>query len=214
MPMIVLATRSAGKLRELLQLDPPPGVQWRTLADFADVAEAREDGASFAENARGKALQYAAATGAAALADDSGLVVDALGGAPGVHSAYYAGLPRDDARNNEKLVAALSGVPPLQRTARFCCFMALAAAGRVLLEAEGAVGGLILDTPRGANGFGYDPHFLLPERGRTAAELTAEEKTAVSHRGQALRAMLAQIAALLAADPQALDVPQRAAAAS
>jgi XTP/dITP diphosphohydrolase len=156
------------------------------------------------------------------LADDSGLEVDCLGGAPGVHSARYAGSPRDDVANNRKLVAALAGVPLDRRTARFCCVMALARAGGVLAETRGpaeaeargtgvaprgaelltetrgAVEGLILDEPRGSSGFGYDPHFFLPSLGKTMAELPPDEKNALSHRGQALRAMLPKIAELLA----------------
>lgn len=210
MPVVVLATRSAGKMRELQQMAALPGVAWRSLADFPNIAEATEEGDTFAENARAKALQYAAATGLATLADDSGLEVDALGGAPGVHSAYYAGLPRDDARNSAKLVAALANVPPDRRTARFRCHMALALPGRILLESTGIVEGRIVDAPRGANGFGYDPHFLLPERGLTTAELSSDEKNAISHRGHALRAMLTQIAQLLSSDPAALEIVSRA----
>jgi XTP/dITP diphosphohydrolase len=190
-PPILLATRSAGKIREIRGMTAAGEWQWRSLADFPDVAEAPETGGTLSENARQKALFYAAATGLAALADDSGLEVDALGGLPGVDSAYFAGQPRDDAANNRKLVAALAAIPLAKRTARFRCCMALAVAGRVVLEATGSVDGVIIDIPRGTNGFGYDPHFLLPERGVTTAELAADEKNAISHRGRALREMLA-----------------------
>jgi len=194
---ILLATHNTGKIREIRQLAGHPAWRWHGLDDFPDVPEAIEDADTFAENARRKALHYAAATGLLTLADDSGLEVDALEGAPGVRSARFAGMPRDDAANNRKLVAALAGVPLERRTARFHCAMALAGRGEVLAETRGSVEGRILDVPRGSNGFGYDPHFLLPALGRTMAELPSQEKNALSHRGQALRAMLPQIAALL-----------------
>lgn len=190
---LVVATRNAGKLREIRELTAGRPLVWRGLDEFAGLADVEETGATFAENARLKALHYAAATSLPALADDSGLEVDALGGAPGVRSARYAGAPRDDTANNRKLIAALAGVPPARRTARFRCALALADKGVVLLEAEGAFEGLIVDEPRGTNGFGYDPHFLVPALGRTAAELPPAEKNARSHRGQALRALLARL---------------------
>lgn len=187
----LLATRSPGKIREIREMVAPLGWVWRGLDDFPHAPDVPETGATFAENATLKALAYADATGLVALADDSGLEVERLGGAPGVHSAYYAGLPRDDHANNRKLLEALRGVPPEERTARFCCVMVLAAPGRVLHRTHGVVAGRIIDAPRGANGFGYDPLFLLPERGLTTAELSPAEKHTISHRGQALREMLA-----------------------
>jgi XTP/dITP diphosphohydrolase len=193
---ILLATRSAGKLRELEQLTAGSAIEWVSLNAFPDVAEAVEDGATFAANAEKKARHYASATGLAALADDSGLEVDALDGAPGVHSAYYAGLPRDDAANNRKLIAALRDVPPEQRTARFRCVMVYVADGEVVHRSEGAIEGVIVDAARGANGFGYDPHFWVPGHDCTTAEMAPEQKNAVSHRGQALRAMLARLNAV------------------
>ncbi|RMF84341.1 MAG: XTP/dITP diphosphatase [Planctomycetota bacterium] len=192
---ILLATRNAGKLREIRRMTRDASWTWVGLADFPDVPEAVEDGETFAENARRKALHYAAATGLPTLADDSGLEVDALGGAPGVRSARYAGEPRDDARNNARLVAELRDVPEGERTARFCCAMALAVGDKVVCEADGVVEGRIIDEPRGTNGFGYDPHFLVPDLGRTTAELPPDEKNALSHRGRALRAILPQIEA-------------------
>jgi XTP/dITP diphosphohydrolase len=190
---ILLATRSAGKIREIRDMVAGRGWTWRGLDDFPDIPEVEETGGTFSENARLKALQYAAASGLHALADDSGLEVDSLGGEPGVHSAYYGGRPRDDAANNRRLVDALRGVPVERRTGRFRCVMVFARPGAVLLETSGLVEGVIIDQPRGQNGFGYDPHFLLPERGLTTAELAPGEKHAVSHRGRALRAMLAQL---------------------
>jgi len=194
---VLVATGNPGKLREIREITAGLPVSWRALGEFPHVAEAVEDGDTFAENARRKARYYSLATGLWTLADDSGLEVDALGGAPGVHSAYFAGLPRDDHANNRKLVAALAGVPAAQRTARFRCALALADGERILLEADGRVEGRIIDEPRGVNGFGYDPHFLVPELGRTMAELPAAEKNARSHRGAALRALLRQLEALL-----------------
>jgi len=201
---ILLATRNAGKIREICRAAAELPIAWHTPDEFPQVPEVEENGQTFAENARLKALYYARATGLHALADDSGLEVDVLRGAPGVHSARYAGTPRDDAANNRKLVAALAGIPIEQRTARFRCAMAFADPQRVLLETEGTFEGLIIDQPRGTNGFGYDPHFLVPELGLTAAELGLEEKNARSHRGQALRAMLSGLRLFLHAgsDPQ------------
>ena len=196
MPHVLIATRNPGKLREIRQIAARTPLTWHALDEFPDVPDAIENGSSFAENARLKALHYAAATGLCTLADDSGLEVDALGGAPGVHSARYAGSPRDDAANNRKLIRALADVPGQRRTARFRCALAFARNGEVVLEAEGRVAGLVCDEPRGENGFGYDPHFLIPDLGRTAAEMSPEQKNARSHRGQALRAMLTQIETL------------------
>ncbi len=193
MPHVLLATRNAGKLRELREIVAATPLVWHGLEEFPHVPEAEETGATFMENARLKALHYAAATGLATLADDSGLEVDVLDGAPGVYSARYAGLPRDDEANNRKLVAALRDVPLARRTARYHCAMAFAHAGQVVLETDGRFEGLIQDERRGTNGFGYDPYFLVPELGQTVAELPSEAKHARSHRGQALRAMLTQL---------------------
>jgi XTP/dITP diphosphohydrolase len=144
-------------------------------------------------------LHYAAATGLLTLADDSGLEVDRLGGEPGVHSAYYAGVPRDDLANNRKLIEKLRGVPVDDRTARFRCALALASPGGVVHECSGKIEGFIVDEARGTKGFGYDPHFLVPSLNRTLAELTREEKNAISHRGAALRQFLAWLQARAAA---------------
>ncbi len=193
---LLLATRNAGKVREIRQMVTDTPLTWHSLDEFPDVPDAIESGATFAENARLKALHYAATTGLDTLADDSGLEVDALDGAPGVQSARYAGMPRDDTANNRKLVKTLQNIPPEQRTARFRCAMALVHTGAVTLESAGAVEGVIIDQPRGSSGFGYDPHFLVEDTGRTAAELPPDEKNRRSHRGRALRDMLRQIEAL------------------
>ena len=190
---LLLATRSAGKLREMRALTFETRLIWHDLSEFPQVIDALEDGDSFVENARRKALHYGAATGLFTLADDSGLEVDCLNGAPGVDSAYYAGLPRDDAANNRKLAAAIREFPPEKRTARYRCCIALVERGEIVLETSGMVEGLILDTPRGSGGFGYDPYFFLPRLDRTMAELPADEKNRISHRGLALKEMLIQI---------------------
>jgi len=180
-------------MREMRQIATGSPLEWHGLDEFPELPEVEETGATFAENARLKALEYAAATGLPTLADDSGLEVDALDGAPGVHSARYAGERHDFAANNRKLIQSLAGVPPERRGARFRCAMAFAIDGRVLFETAGEFEGQICDQPRGTNGFGFDPHFLVPELGLTAAELPPPEKNARSHRGRALRPMLAWI---------------------
>ncbi len=197
---ILIATGNQGKYREITQVlaeshpgDPLP-VEWRSLADLpVGIDPPEETGRTFLDNAILKATAYSTATGWWTLADDSGLEVDALGGEPGVHSARYAGLPEGvprvaiDAANNRRLIAALADVPRPRRTARFRCVMVIADGGQLLAQAEGAVEGLLIDEPRGHNGFGYDPHFLLPHLDRTMAELPPAEKNRISHRGQALR---------------------------
>jgi XTP/dITP diphosphohydrolase len=189
---ILVATTNPGKVRELrAMLDAD--VQWKGLSDFPGLAEVEEDGATFAANARKKATEYARMTGLWTLADDSGLVVDALGGAPGVKSARFCGdIPPGadrkliDRRNIVKLVEMLAGVPPEKRTARFVCFLCLASPDEVLLETQGKVEGRIVDGPAGTNGFGYDPVFFLPELGKTVAQLPDAQKNAISHRGNAI----------------------------
>jgi len=190
---ILVATTNPGKVRELRALLGDQ-VRWKSLADFPGVEEVTEDGATFAENARKKPTGYAQATGLWTLADDSGLVVDALDGAPGVNSARFSGdkakgLDRKvvDRRNWEKLLALLEGVPREKRTARFVCCLCLASPREVLLETAGSVEGLIATEPAGEGGFGYDPVFFVPSLGRTVAQLGDEEKNAVSHRGNAMR---------------------------
>ena len=180
--------------------------EWRSLRDFPDVPEVDEDGQTFAENARKKALGYAAATGLWTLADDSGLLIDALDGAPGVHSARFAAedykeenLDRKtiDRLNYQKALRLLDGVPDHQRTARFCCHLCLAKPDQILLEATGFVEGVINHAPVGDKGFGYDPIFYIPAAGKTAAQLEAAEKNRISHRANALIALLPKLKALL-----------------
>jgi XTP/dITP diphosphohydrolase len=191
---LVLASNNPGKLREIGQLLAGAGMQVHPQADFG-VTEAEETGLSFVENAILKARHAAAGSGLPAIADDSGLEVDALGGAPGIYSARYAGAGADDAANNAKLLAALAEVPDDERTARFRCVMAYMrhAEDPSPLICVGTWEGLILREPRGANGFGYDPLFFLPERQLSSAELDPALKNALSHRGQALRALVANL---------------------
>ena len=203
-PTILVATTNPGKVRELrAMLDAD--VQWKGLADFPELGEVEEDGATFAENARKKATEYAQATGLWTLADDSGLVVDALDGAPGVKSARFCGeIPPGadrktvDRRNIARLLELLKGVPPEQRTARFVCFLCLTSPERVLVETQGKVQGRIIDEPVGTNGFGYDPVFFLPDLGKTVAQLPDEQKNAISHRGQAIAEFKPLLGQLLA----------------
>jgi XTP/dITP diphosphohydrolase len=188
---ILLATRNSGKVREIREMTAGRDIEWLSLTDSPSLPEPAENGATFAENARDKAIYYAGHTALPALAEDSGLEVDALAGAPGVYSARFSGEPRDDARNNQKLLELLSGKPAPQRTARFISAMALAdATGQIHLEASGSVEGWIVEEPRGSGGFGYDPLFFVPELGRTSAELSPAEKNRISHRGVALRQIL------------------------
>jgi XTP/dITP diphosphohydrolase len=188
--LLVVATGNAGKLREFREL--LAGLPFR-IASQADlkVAPVAETGATFAENALLKARHAAAITGMAAIGDDSGLEVDALGGAPGIYSARYAGPAADDAANNAKLMAELGRRPLAVRTARYRCALAFVRgpADPAPLTAAAAWEGLLLDAPRGAAGFGYDPYFWLPDLGRTAAELDITEKNRLSHRGRALLAL-------------------------
>jgi len=196
---ILLATSNPGKAREMRQIlkSSDPGlsrlVRWRSLAEFEGWAEPLEDGVTFRANAELKARHYARLSGLWTVADDSGLEVDALDGEPGVRSARYAAAPRDDRANNALLIQRLAGVPAGQRSARFRCAAVLSDGERVLAWAEGTVDGRIIDQPRGRNGFGYDPHFWIETAGMTAAEMSPEQKNAISHRGQALRRLGEQL---------------------
>lgn len=187
---VVLATRNKGKIAELEALLAGFGLHVLGLGAFPDLGEIEETGTTFAENARLKARTVANATGLVALADDSGLAVDALSGAPGVYSARYSGQDATDATNNAKLLATLADVPEAQRGCRFISVVAAHAPNGAEILAEGRWEGRVLHAPCGQGGFGYDPLFLDPELGRAAAELSPQEKNARSHRGHALRALL------------------------
>ena len=192
---LVIATGNADKLREIRQLMEPLAIEVLPQSDF-DIPEADEPYFTFIENALAKARHTSLHSGLPALADDSGICVDALQGAPGVYSARFGGEPRSDARNNEKLLQALSGEK--NRHAHYYCAMVLVRNPEdpQPLIAQGIWRGQILTAPRGEGGFGYDPLFLDPASGKTGAELPLETKNTISHRGQALRDMLQQIARL------------------
>ncbi len=188
---LVLGTRNAGKLRELVALLGPLGIDCRSLDGFEAAVEVEETGSTFAENAALKATQQAVALGLPVLAEDSGLVVDALDGRPGVYSARFAGAAADDAANNALLLSELADVPDARRTAHYACHMALAAAdGRVVATSSGECHGRIDREAHGGGGFGYDPLFLVPEYHRSFGEIAADVKAMISHRGRALRAMV------------------------
>lgn len=191
MQTVIIASGNKGKLKEFQELMKDLPVEVRSLADYPEIGDIEENGTTFAENAYIKAKAVHDATGCITIADDSGLEVDALDGAPGIFSARYAGEEKDDAANNVKLLQALENVPDTARGAQFhCAIVAIAADGR-RFDAEGIVRGEILRAPRGDNGFGYDPLFYVPEFGRTTAELTMDEKNAISHRGKAVRQIVA-----------------------
>ena len=191
MSRIVLATGNRGKVAEIAAMVAGLGLEIVPQSEY-DVPEAAETGLTFVENALLKARNAAAHTGLPAIADDSGLEVDALRGAPGIHSARYAGPDSRDGDNNAKLLAALDGVPAMQRTARFQCVMVYLrhANDPTPLICQGTWEGSVLEAPRGDGGFGYDPLFLVPNHNCAAAELPAEIKNRLSHRGQALRKLV------------------------
>ncbi|HEX9446182.1 MAG TPA: XTP/dITP diphosphatase [Candidatus Binatia bacterium] len=193
---LLVATTNAGKLVEIADVLKDLSIQMLSLNDFKNSPAVVEDGATYEENALKKARTLAEFSGRVALADDSGLEVDALGGAPGVHSARYGGEGATDARNNDKLLRALAGVAEEKRGARFVCVLALyapaaAGGGEWLFRAECA--GRIAPAPRGENGFGYDPLFFYPPAGRTFGELDRAAKRRVSHRGRALEKFAAAL---------------------
>jgi XTP/dITP diphosphohydrolase len=189
---LILASNNAGKLKEFAQLLGPIGFDLHPQGEF-DFPEADEPFGTFVENALQKARHAARLTGLPALADDSGVCVNALGGAPGVISARYAGAPKSDARNSAKLIADLAG--HADKSAYYYCVLVYVrhADDPQPVIADGIWRGQIIDTPRGAGGFGYDPYFLLPALDKTAAELASGEKNAISHRGQALRLLVEKL---------------------
>ena len=189
---LILASNNPGKLKEFNELLSAIGFSVYPQGEF-DVPEADEPYGTFLENALHKARHAARLTGLPALADDSGVCVGALGGAPGVLSARYAGEPKSDARNNAKLLADLD--PHVDKSAYYYCVLVYVrhAEDPQPVIADGTWSGEIVSVPRGDNGFGYDPHFWLPEQGRRVAELSADEKNALSHRGQALRVLVEKL---------------------
>ena len=195
---VLIATSNPGKLRDFAGAAQPYGITIESIPHFTSLQPVIEDGETFEANARKKAEAYSLAVpGELVIADDSGLEVDALGGAPGVHSARYAAEQphlsnenTDDEANNARVLRELARVPPEKRTARFVCLIAAARDGRTLNVFRGAADGIILETSRGSNGFGYDPLFYFPQLGKAFAELTPVEKAQYSHRGAAFRAFL------------------------
>jgi XTP/dITP diphosphohydrolase len=203
MPRILVATSNAGKLRDFAGAAARYGVEIAALPNFSSLPAVVEDGLTFEVNARKKAEAYSRdVSGEIVVADDSGLEIDALKGAPGVHSARYAApdlqnkepheadANTDDEANNARVLRELKDVPSAQRTGRFVCVLAAARDGNTLATFRGTAEGIILDAPRGSNGFGYDPLFYSPQIGKTFAELSAEEKARYSHRGAAFRDLL------------------------
>ena len=189
MGKLVLASSNPGKLREFRRLLEPLGITVVAQSELG-IPDAEEPHPTFVENALAKARHASQLSGLPALADDSGLCVDALDGAPGVLSARYAGEPKSDARNNARLIADLAGIA--RRGAHYTCVLALVRhpGDPEPLIAEGIWNGVVIDTPRGSGGFGYDPHVLDPQFGLTGAELPLEQKNAVSHRGKAMRLVI------------------------
>src|SRR2546430_6280734 len=198
MPRVLIATSNPGKLRDFAGAASPHGIEIASLSNFASLPEVTEDGDAFEANARKKAEHYSRyAAGEIVLADDSGLEVDSIGGAPGVHSALYAAdQPHlltnntDDQANNARLLRELKKVLPQNRTGRFVCVIAAARDGETLAVFRGQAEGLILDSPRGSNGFGYDPLFYFSQIQKTLPELTPEKKASNSNRGEAFRKFL------------------------
>lgn len=190
-PTLVLGTTNAGKLHELEDLLAPTGIRCRSLAGEPRAVEVEETGGSFAENAALKAAVQARAIGAWVLAEDSGLVVDALGGAPGIYSARFSGPGATDAANNALLLERLAPHRGAARSAHYACHAALAdPTGTIIATSSGSCGGLIAIAPSGTGGFGYDPLFIVPEYHRTFGDLPPVVKAVISHRARALRTML------------------------
>jgi len=191
---ILIATSNAGKFREFSELLKPNVETCYSLADFPGMVLPEENGTTFLENALLKARYAAHVTGIATLADDSGLEVEALDGNPGVLSARFDGSDADDARNNLKLLRELTGVPPSRRLARFVCCLAYCSPAGECVTFDGQLSGFILEAPRGNAGFGYDPLFLVPEFGKTLAELPISIKNRISHRSNAYQKFIAFLA--------------------
>ncbi|MBS0264761.1 MAG: RdgB/HAM1 family non-canonical purine NTP pyrophosphatase [Planctomycetes bacterium] len=197
-PQIVLGSRNRKKSQEVAEILAPHGVQVVSISTFPQAREVDEDGATFAENAAKKASQPALELGCWVIGEDSGLIVDALGGRPGVFSARYSGPGATDESNNQKLQQELTGVEPTRRTAAYVCTVALAdPTGTIRLTAEGRCSGLIISESRGTNGFGYDPYFLVREHHRTFGELSSRVKHQISHRARAFAQFIPGLLKLL-----------------
>lgn len=187
MKEVIIATKNPGKAREFEQMFASRGMEVRTLLDFPELPDVEETGTSFEENAILKAETISRVLNKMVIGDDSGLMIDALEGRPGIYSARYAGEPKNDQANTEKVLRELAGVPEERRTARFYCALAIAVPNRKTATVSGTCEGRILEEPRGTNGFGYDPVFYVPDKGVSMAELSSDEKNKISHRANALK---------------------------
>ncbi|MGF6948214.1 XTP/dITP diphosphohydrolase [Neobacillus sp. B4I6] len=187
MKEVIIATKNPGKAREFEHIFASRGIEVRTLLDFPEIPDVDETGTTFEENAILKAEAVSQELGKMVIGDDSGLMVDALEGRPGIYSARYAGEPKNDQNNTKKVLSELKGLPDEKRSARFYCALAVAVPGQETITVSGTCEGRILEEQRGTNGFGYDPVFYVPEKGLAMAELSSEEKNKISHRANALK---------------------------
>jgi len=187
MKEVIIATKNPGKAREFEHIFSSREITVLTLLDFPEIPEVDETGTTFEENAALKAEAVSKALGKMVIGDDSGLIVDALEGRPGIYSARYAGEPKNDERNTDKVLSELEGTPEEKRSARFYCALAVAVPGQETITVSGTCEGRILEERRGSNGFGYDPVFYVPEKGLAMAELSSDEKNKISHRANALK---------------------------
>ncbi|MGV3488377.1 MAG: XTP/dITP diphosphatase [Tuberibacillus sp.] len=197
MRKVLIASKNEGKVKEFKRLLSPLGLEVASLNDYSESPDVEETGTTFQENARLKAEAISEKYECMAISDDSGLVIDALGGAPGVYSARYAGEEKDDQKNIEKVLSELDGVPMEKRTAHFVCVLAVSRPGEPTFFVEGECHGLIATAPSGDGGFGYDPIFYVPEIGKTFAELTSDAKNRISHRARALKKLESRLAQLV-----------------
>jgi XTP/dITP diphosphohydrolase len=187
MKEVIIATKNPGKAKEFEHIFAARGIEVRTLLDFPEIPEVEETGLTFEENAILKAEAVSKALGKMVIGDDSGLMVDALEGRPGIYSARYAGEPKNDQNNTDKVLSELKGLSEEKRSARFYCALAVAVPGQETITVSGTCEGRILEERRGSNGFGYDPVFYVPEKGLAMAELSSEGKNKISHRANALK---------------------------
>lgn len=197
MKEVIIATKNPGKAKEFEHIFAARGIEVRTLLDFPEIPEVEETGLTFEENAILKAEAVSQALGKMVIGDDSGLMVDALEGRPGIYSARYAGEPKNDQNNTEKVLSELKGLPEEKRSARFYCALAVAVPDQETITVSGTCEGRILEERRGSNGFGYDPVFYVPEKGYAMAELSSDEKNKISHRANALKKLDVVLDAIL-----------------
>ncbi|KKB43380.1 XTP/dITP diphosphatase [Bacillus thermotolerans] len=202
MNTVIIATKNKGKASEFAAIFSEYGIETKTLLDYPSLPDVEETGETFEENAVLKAEAISKQTGTLVIADDSGLVVDALSGRPGVYSARYAGEQKDDEANIQKVLTELKGVPDEKRTARFYCALAVAMPGKETVTVFGTCEGRIIASKRGTNGFGYDPIFFVDDLNKTLAELKSDEKNSISHRGEAIKKLKAVLPDLLGGKAQ------------